>query len=307
MKPVHESREEVKPGNHNEQMKTYHIAADGFSRIRIRSYNHGLSISCEEQGYLDRFTKEQVRRAEEVGGLFYDSDMVGVKIDSICPENDTIVFDAQRIRYSQHAGLFRNNAAAPVQALYVEAITVTSDERLVFGLAQATEKAFMGKLSTPAGGVEIAPDGFPSVGGHLYRELSEELGISPDYHIMNENVVPGWVNGASKREGTYHLAFTFFVPLRLTEYELTQWFADWKNAQNRLNKKTELGELFFIPNVPARVLRLLEESDNEKGRKVQGKDSDEVEEWATTYACDLEKLKASKTGARIYLPQPVIS
>lgn len=251
-----------------------------------------------------------------MGGVFYDGDLVGVEMNSFLSSGDELSFDTQRMSYSQHAGLFRKSTNAPLQALYVNSLMVTEDERLVFGVTQATETDWLGKLSVPAGAVKEGPDGYPSLGAQLYREITEEVGISPDYHIRNEVIIPGWINGMSQREKNYHLTASFVTPLKLTEKEIKEWFKDWITALKKwssfarergLNIKSEFADLRFLPNDRNYLLKFIEEQDKMNTKaNLLGKSLDVVEEWVRSYNCDIEALKASKTGARIYLPQPVM-
>ncbi len=299
------------------KMNLYHIVADGFSSVRIRSYNPELfKVSNDKKRYLDDFVEEQIKNAKAKGGLFYDGELIGVLMDSFKIKNNEISFDAQKMNYSQHAGLFRKDSNALIQAFYVNGLTITYDNRLIFGTTQATEADWMGKLNLPAGSLRISPDGYPSLGSQFYEEIIEELGIAPDYHIKDKKIIPGWINGMSKRENNYHLTTSFITNLRLTEKEMKEYFDDWKNAQLRWIKsaeergekvKLEFKDLRFIPNDNKYLINFIEEQDNKgKGANILGKSLDVIEEWTTKYNCDVEKLKSSKDKARIYLPQPKI-
>ena len=294
----------------------YHIVADGFSRIRIRDHNPELfGISDKDKKYLESFVEEQTRKAKERGGVFYDGSLIGILMDSFMIKDGELSFDAQNINYSQHAGLFRKSFNAPLQAMYVNGLTITQDNKLVFGTTQATEADWMGKLNLPAGGLKIGPDGFPSLGAQFYEEIIEELGITPDYHIKNKEIIPGWINGMSKREGNYHLTTSFITYLLSNEKELSQYFGDWKEAQIKwmMNARergekvgiTEFKELRFLPNDQKYLLKFIEEQDAKgKSANMLGKSLDVIEEWVRTYNCDIEKLKSSKDNTEIYLPQP---
>lgn len=288
----------------------YHVVADGFSSIRINSYNpeQFKNSECENER-LDAFVKEQTERAQRRGGSFYDGAMIGILVDSIKTNKGELSFDTQNMRYSQHAGLFRTNPFAPIQAAYVNAVALTLDNRIVLGTTQATEANWMGKLSIPAGGLTLGPDGFPSLGHQLYAELSEELGISPEYHL-SRRIIPGWITGASAREGNYHLTTSFIVPLQMTKNNLKEWFDDWKSAQQKWltksGRKIELKDLRFLPNDPARLNFFLSEQDSRgKDANILGKTADVIDVWANRYNCDSHKLRNSEE-TRVYLPQPKI-
>ncbi len=295
--------------------KSYHIVADGFSSIKVTAYNPGLfSHPTAERAFLDKFVAEQTARAQARNGLFFDGDLVGIVMSSLVPQGQTLKAEAQHLKYSEHAGLFRSNPEAPVQAAYVNSLAITQDGYLVFGTTQATEADWMGKLGLPAGGLNLGPDGFPSLGTQIYRELSEELGIASEYHFMEE-LIPGWMNGGSKREGNYHVTVSFVTPLRLNKAEMDEYFKDWKAANEKwMNAakargekvKVEFKDLRFIPNDQKYMLQFIAEQDSKgKNANLLGKSLDVVEEWARKYNCDPEQLKESKKlGTQVYLPQP---
>jgi len=288
----------------------YHVVADGFSSIRVNAYNpEQFKTSEGENERLDDFVKKQTERARRNGGSFYDGEMIGTLVDSIKTNKRELSFNAQNMRYSQHAGLFRINPFAPIQATYVNAVTLTLDDRIVLGTTQATEANWMGKLSIPAGGLTLGPDGFPSLGHQLYAELSEEVGISPEYHLIGK-IIPGWIAGASAREGNYHLTTSFVVPLQMTENDLKEWFNDWKFAQQKWlvksGRKIELKDLRFLPNDPTKLNVFLSEQDSRgENANILGKTADVIDIWANRYNCDPHKLQNLKE-ARVYLPQPKI-
>lgn len=300
-------------------LKPYHIVADGFSRIRVRSYNpEKFPVNPEEQRFLDDFVAKQTEAAQKKGGRFFDGDMVGVRMDSLAADGPELSFDAQVMKYSQHAARFRGNPTSPMQAVYVNALCITRDGKLVFGRSQATEAQWMGRFGIPAGGVLVGPDGYVSLGNEIGAECGEEVGLVPEYHLA-ERMIPGWIGGMSRREKNYHLTTSFVAPLRLTAKEYEEYFADWKAAQDKLREhtaqrsekipKVEFAQLVFLPNDAKKLVPIIEEQDA-KGNDAQimGKSLDVVEEWARTYKCDPEGLKESKKdGAEVYLPQPEIS
>lgn len=268
--------------------KQYHVVAEGFDTIRIGSYNpYLLPVSKSDDDFLKVFIK----------GVSKNEDMVGVNLPSISLDDKTLRFDTRRISYAQHASLLRSNPSSLVQALYVAGLVLTSDERLVFGLTQATENQFMNKFGVPAGGVSLSPDGFPSLGAALYRELGEELGLVPEVQV--ENIIPGWITGASKRENNYHLSAVFLVPLRMTSKELCDFFDEWKNQYVVLTgEKSEFAYLNFVPNSPTELKEWL------AGCTVLGKSKDIVDEWVNSYGCSPDNLKSRPSG--LFLPQPTI-
>lgn len=301
------------------QVKPYHIVADGFSRIRVRSYNpEKFPVNPEEQRFLDDFVAKQTEAAEKRGGRFYDGDMVGAWMSSIAADGPELGMTTQAMKYSQHAGLFRDNPRSPIQAVYVNALCITRDGRVVFGKSQATETQWMGRFGIPAGGVLVGPDGYVSLGGEIGSEAVEEIGLVPEYHLA-EPMIPGWINGMSRREGNYHITTSFIAQLRLTAKECEEYFKDWKAAQDKLREKmmvrgeklpkVEFEQLAFVPNDAKEFGKIVEEQAAKgKNAQIMGKSLDVVEEWVRTYKCDPEKLKESKKkGVRVYLPQPEIS
>lgn len=292
--------------------RPYHIVADRFSTIGVRVHNPELYVpSPEDQKRIDAFVDSQTKRAKERGGAFYDGDMIGVPMNSFKTERSELSFDTRRLRYFQHAGVNRWEREAPIQAAYVNGLLITKDNRLVCGLSQVAEPQWLGTFGIPAGSLNLGPDGFPSMGAQIYREISEEVGIVPDYQIIE--IVPGWINGASKREKTYSLTTSFVVPLKMNEAEARDYFEGWKAAQEKWmssatargeKMKTEFKRIHFLPNDPN---YLQEDTIKKGGVNIQGKSMDVVQEWAEEYGCDLERLKESKkSGARIFLPQPRI-
>lgn len=291
----------------------YHVIADNFSSVRISSYNPEKFKTTEEQKQrIDAFAAEQMRRVREKGGLFFDGDLVGILMDSFKADDGQLSFDTQKIKYFQHAGLFRTDRCAPIQAMAVNSVMITSDGMIVFGKKQATEAGLMDKLGIPAGLLSIGPDGMPSLGAQIYREMSEEAGITPDYHI--EDIVLGWTNGMSTRERNYHMTTSFVTLLKMPEKALNEWFDYWKFGQEHLmkteqaGKKTEFDGLHFIPNDPQYLRQIIEEQDEKwKNANLGGKSLDVIEAWVERYNCDISQLKASKSKGNIYLPQPAIA
>lgn len=276
-------------------MKSYSVVADGFSRVHIASHNSAVfPVTSEQQAYLDEFI---VRKSRETGATFYDGDMVGVPAGELSAAFDELTLGTRRMKYSQHAGLFRMRADAPIQALYVSGIVVTSDNRFVLGTAQATEKQWMDRINIPAGLVQVSPGGFPSLGAELYRELFEELGLLPDF-VIGE-IMPVCMHGPSRREGNFHYSVPFFVPLKMDEARLRSWFEYWTHGLKSFGETPEFASLNFYPNEPAHIKRMLEEEDAKSEPQIIGRALDIVEEWAG-YECDPEKLRASKTHVKFY-------
>lgn len=282
-------------------MKKYHIVADGFSVVKATSYKASVFSTPDKDAFLEDFIDRQRRASMGKGGSFYDGDIVGLLTSSVSVNGNEVNFETQRIKYSQHAGLFRGDANSPIQAMYVSGLLVTSDNRIVLGTTQATEADWMGRLGIPAGALNVSPDGFPSLGAQIYREISEEIGIAPDY-MTHDSILPGWINSTSTREHNYHFTTSFVVPIILAERQMREFFGDWKHAQESIGRKTEFKDVKFLPNDPHYIDRFAEDQDR-KGRNADllGKSLDVIEEWATKYGCDPEKLKASKTGAKIYI------
>lgn len=290
-------------------MNEYNIIADGFSQINIlKHYQEIPKVSEEEKRYLEDFVREQTRKSEERKGLFFDGDMIGVKINSIKSEGTKLELETQSMKYSQHAGLFRLNPNVPLQALYVNSILITKDDKIVFGTTQATEAQWMGKLNLPAGGLTLSPDKYPSPGEQIEREIAQEIGLISGVHYDEQGIIPGWMNGMSSREGNYHYTISFVTPLNLDEKQLIEWFEGIRDLVSRLGIKTEFKKLSFFPNDPEYIKRFIEKQD-EKGKDANllGRSCDVIEEWSRTYECDPEKLKQSKLkGSKVYLSQPEI-
>jgi hypothetical protein len=296
----------------------YHIVADGFSRIRaVSHYQEIYQPSLAEQRSLDGFVSHQREQAQSHDGQFFDGNLIGVYLNSIVSEGSVLSFTARTIKYSQHAGLFRNKADSGIQAMYVNAIVITRDNRIVFGTTQFTEADYMGKMSVPAGALECGPDGWPSPGAQIYRELSEEIGFAADYHLSSA-IIPGWINGMSCRENNYHLTTSFIVPLKLTENEMQEYFRGWKAAQDSWisishahgeKTKTEFKDLIFVPNDPYYLANFIEEQDcMGSAAHLLGKSLDVIEEWVTQYKCNPETLLESRRdGTQVYLPQPLVA
>ncbi|MAG47684.1 hypothetical protein CL617_03685 [archaeon] len=288
-----------------EPTKSYHIIADGYKTIRIKSYNPNTpKISSTEKEFLKKFIKEQSEKSKSVGGSFYDGSLVGALIDSIKLKDKEISFDTQQIKYSQHTGLYRNSHSSKIQAVYVNSLVITDDNMLVFGKTQATEHDWMNRLGIPAGGLQESPDGSPSLGSTIYAELAEEIGIAPEHHIKKGGIIPGWISGASKREKNYHLTVSFITSLKLSQKEMTSWFKQWKNSvENNIKSiKVEFKDLEFIPNDYNHLKKFIVEQ-NKMGNKsvILPKTLDVLEEWVTTYKCDIKNLGKNKG---LYLPQP---
>jgi hypothetical protein len=292
------------------QEKSYHIVADGFSSIDVVSYdNQTFQIDPFQEQIMQAFVEKQMERTKAAKGEFKDGLLVGILMDSLKADNQTVQLAMQNIRYFQHAGLFRTNANAPIQAAYVCALVITADNRLVFGDTQFTEAQFMGKLAIPAGGIGTpVNDKTPSYMAQLYKETGEEIGLAGDMHAEISGIIPGWINGMSRREGNYHLTTSFVVKHKFTADQIQKYFNLMRDFHASQGIKTEYKRLVAIPNDKKYLETFIEEADAKgKDSNLQGKSLDVVEEWVRTYDCDPEKLIERKSqGARVYLPQPLI-
>jgi hypothetical protein len=290
--------------------KQYHVVADGFDKLNIVNFNpNTFHVDSEQQKKVDVYFERAKLAAEKVGGVFYDGDMIGILVDSFKGNGNNLNLELQKMKYSQHAGLFRSNRDSPIQAAYVAGLVVTADNYLVFGTTQQTEAQFMGKLGLPAGGLEPSfADTVPSFGLQLYKEMSEEIGFAGNEHIYSQKrIVPGWMTAMSTREGNYHFSTSFVVPHKMTKSELNQYFTDWKNSQEKLNMKTEFKQLTFLPNDSKYLNKFIDDQVTNKGANLQGKSLDILEEWVRKYNCDILTLEDSKKeGTKTYLPQPYI-
>ncbi|MFW6449547.1 MAG: NUDIX hydrolase [Nanoarchaeota archaeon] len=235
------------------------------------------------------------------GGTFYDGDLVAVDM-ALWEVNDySLSVLGQRIKYSQHAGLYRKNPDAPFQAIYVNGIMITKDERIVLGKTQATEANWLGNLSLPAGGVKVPNKGAPSLPLEAMREMDEETGIFEYSHLPE--VIVGWINSKSEREGNYHLTQSYVCPLTISSSEMRDCFRDWKSDKEKEGKQSEFSDLRFIPNNYKYLNSCIDKQDNHKNPVYSGKSLDVLEAWSRAYNCDLMKLIQSKDQPRIYLSQ----
>lgn len=286
-----------------------HIVADGFLEADIKFNELEFKTPEADKSRLERFFTQQIENAKNRGGTFFDGDLVGINMSSLKSEGQKISFKAQNIKYSQHAGLFRDNSNAPIQALYVNALAVTSDDKLVLGVTQVAEAENIGKVGLSAGAVESKDrvNGRLSLEAAIARETGEELGLIPGQHY--DVLIPGWMNGGSVREGNYHLTVSHFVPLKLTAEQLKKYFDSWKAKEDAKGAKTEFKGIEFIPNDPGYIREFIAQQDKAgKNAKLLGKSLDVLEVWAEKYNCDPRKLAESKKeGARVYLPQPKLN
>lgn len=285
----------------------FHVVADGFSEIEATDYTSEIfPVSAEQRAFLDNFTAEQIVKSKKTGGTFYDGDLVGVKMGSMRVKEGRLAFGLQKIKYSQHAGIFRGKHDSPIQALYVNGLVLTKDNYLVLGVTQIAESGNVGKVGLSAGAVEEKDQvgGKISLETAIAREMNEELGLEHKRHY--EGMVPGWMNGASQREKNYHLTTSFVVPVRMTAEEMTKYFNDWKKEQEKAGKKTEFKGIALLENSTDKIKAFIAEQDSLGSKaKLLGKSLDVLEVWAEKYGCNPDNLVDSyKQGARVYLPQP---
>lgn len=290
--------------------KNYHIVASGFKSIKNNSHNPEVfETPKDHKEALDDFVVEAIKSAEAKGGQFFDGDMVGVTGFSI-DEKDVII-DTQAMKYSQHAGLFRTMHDAPIQAMYVCGLVLTSDNKLVFGNSQFTEADFMGKLGIPAGVIVANQDGVVlPLRDQLYGRLEKEMGLT-EAHYDRQKVTPGWVTGMSRRESSFHYTTSFVVPLGIDSHELNEHFKTWKTAQDDAlqaqGKKPELKELRYLPNNPEIIMNYLAIEDKKgNATSILGKTADVVEAWALEYGSHAGAIVRHnfEKGPKIYIPQP---
>lgn len=288
-------------------MKKYHIVADGYESFRIGGCHPVLpELSPENKRLLENFVKEQRKKAEEKGGSFYDGNLVGVVINSWRTHGTEVSALTQRIKYSYHAGLYRNEHNAPIQALYTNGLMITKDNRLVFGTTQIVETDWLGKLGLPAGVTKTNKHDHVELTVQALRKFEEDCGIRK-HHIVDGTLIPGWVNGMSSRERNYHLTASFICPLNLTEKEMKEYFDAWKNLMEITGNKMKFKYIGFLPNEPEYVSSFVQKQDQMgKDANMLGKSLDVIQEWAEKYKCDVEKLKESKGKPKVYPQQPKI-
>jgi hypothetical protein len=148
--------------------------------------------------------------------------------------------------------------------------------------------------------VLTGPDGFPSIGCQLYRELAEEIGFNHDAQVTD--ILPGWITGASKREGSYHLSMSFIVPVKQSSKELAEYFGAWREVQKLLGGKTEFRKLEFLPNDEQEIICLLENKICWAEKRAYWKRQQTYWKSGQAYHTDIERLRASKGQTRIIRP-----
>ncbi len=297
--------------------KRYHVPFSGYSGIRIGSFDpntHQIPVGDKVKGKtFAQFISEKEEIEKLKGGTFFDDPIVAISMDpaDIKVENNHLVFKGVASSYFRFA--FSRSQPTSLQAAYVNAVVLTkpdeTGEKIVFGSSTKAEGAYLGKLGVPAGGLLISPDGHPSFGAQIYRELGEEIGVNHDLDISR--IIPGWAIGASKREGTYHPTFSFVVQLNTDGKQTKEKYEDWRATQKKAKNEPEFGKnLRLLPNDPDYMMRFIKEQDamDAGTANIQGKSLDVIDFWVYRYGCDISKLKASQAeGSKIELPQPSIS
>ena len=287
----------------------YHVVADGFSRVVMAEFNDDLPVLTKEQKQsLDDSVAQQTAQARRQNTVFFDGAMVGVS--AMFAHGDRLVLHPQAITYAMHRHLLRTDPHAHVQALYVNALVITSDERLVCGINDAVDAAKVDKVSLPAGNVALGPTKEPSPDAALYAELGQELFLIPEVHYSPKDITLGWISGMSQRNSDYHYTLSFVVPTKFSARDLHDHFHSAREAIISIEGgKTEFSNIVAVPNDRVYLAGYIEKHDRKctAGARamLEGKTLDVLQEWAQRYHADVEKLRASKTGAHVYLPQPL--
>ncbi len=183
-----------------------------------------------------------------------------VRLDKIVMDGKTLCINTSLTSYKQHVGT-RTNTELSTRAnpVYVSANIITADNYLLFGKCKNVERG-VGKHNIAAGSLHPvldSPDGVPSLGVGLYREIFEEFGLIPESF---ESVKPHIVFGLeSEPTGS----FLYNVKLKLTSKDVQQKFNALTQKSESYGVKPEFDSIHFLES-DSKIIR-----DELKNKKVQ--------------------------------------
>ena len=181
-----------------------------------------------------------------------------LRLEESYQEGDTLHLKTSVTDYKHHHGTrYETDSAKRANPIYVSANIITSDNKLVFGLRDNTDR--LNKLYNIAAGsvhpILDSPDGIPSLGIALYREIFEEFGLVPESF---DSVKPKMEFGT---ESEPRHSFLYTIRLKIDSEDVKRKLeAAIKRAED-YGMKPEMTEVQFVDNSREAVKREI----NDKG------------------------------------------
>ena len=266
----------------------HHVVARCFSDVKFTDIRVLPSVSTEEEYALRRIA----------GSLTDNPALVGVDVETIRAQGNTLVMDPKYITYA-NALLNRLNHRAVVQAISINALVITRDNFIVCGFEEINAAQRHGKIAIPSRLVR-SEGSEVDLYSQVMKLLDEELWLVTGQ--MKQRPLFGFMTGVSERDRKYQLAITFPLVTGYTMESLSAFYtAKSKNFSPAFN------ELNYIENVPNQVLDFVAKHDARINSLVHSRTLDVLSEWGLTYGCDIGILvEARNLGTQVYLPQPKI-
>ncbi len=166
-----------------------------------------------------------------------------VRLDSYDLKGNRLILNTSVTDFKHHVGTRKeDNLEDRANPVYVSANIVTEDGNLVFGLRDNSERG-NNQYNIAAGAVHPdldSPDGIPSLGVALYREVFEEFGLVPESF---KHVRPMMLFGM---ESEQHGSFLYTIRLKIDSEDVKRKLdAAIKRAED-FGMKPEMVDLKFL-------------------------------------------------------------
>ena len=224
--------------------------------IRVNFENTLWLPPADLKEEIERKWKEKLREVEETNKelpenkkiVLYNGPLTRVR--NMSYDNGLLLIDTQRTYYAYHIATRGNKdierRANPLfAALVIELYNSWGDSFLVFGESLGTESEHRGKLNIVAGAVNPdidRPDGYPSPGVTLQRELMEELGLT--YEAFDGTIRPMFV--VTEKEYP-HPSIVYTGVLKMDIEELKERHQTRVEKDRGEGKTPEFGKIYFVP------------------------------------------------------------
>ncbi|MBW2996676.1 hypothetical protein KY332_05255 [Candidatus Woesearchaeota archaeon] len=226
------------------------VHQENYSKIIINKHSDKVWKPSEE---IEKIIEDRWQKNLEKNPNIWSAPMV--RLESIIQSTDALHLVTSTTEYKQHAGTRdqteKENRANPI---YVSANIITNDNQLVFGLRDNCDRG-NNQYNIAAGAVHPvldAPDGVPSLGVALYREIFEEFGLIPESF---ESVKPKMVFGLKKEPTS---SFLYNINLNIGQDEVKRKLdAAIKRAED-FGMAPEMVDVHFVENNQKAIQKELE-------------------------------------------------
>jgi len=230
---------------------TIRIDYENYDKIIIAKFENKEWVprDIDVQYKIHKEWEKKIKRYDNI----WSSPMV--RLDNVRQEDRILHLDTSLTEYKFHAGTRnekdKENRANPI---YVSANIITSDDKLVFGLRDNSDRG-NGQYNIAAGAMHPildGPDGYPSPGIALYREIFEEFGLIPESF---KNVKP---EIAFSIDDEPTLSFLYTIRLGIDSEDVEKKLKASIKRSEEFGMKPEMVDLKLVENDPKIIRRELE-------------------------------------------------